>query len=151
MLRRYDPSSGESVLMSRLLPSPSTIKGITFDASNSDRILASGEGGILESLDNGANWENLLGDVDFRFYFRVVLDPEDGRTLYTAGWDKIFEEPQPLIVEVSRNDGATWEKHNLDNPELFGGVWSLMAVSEDARTVIYAGLYKGGVMKILLP
>ncbi len=85
VLRRFDLETGESTSFVRILPSPATIKGVTFDPGDPDRILASGEGGILQSLDNGDSWTNLLGDVDSRFYFQAVLDPEDSQVIYTAG------------------------------------------------------------------
>lgn len=151
VLRRYDIADGSAQSFPRLLPSPATIKGITFDHTNSDRVLASGEGGILESLDNGATWTNLLGDVDSRFYFEVVLDPQNSAWLYTAGWDKNFDDPQALILEISRDNGASWEGHELPDAELFGGAWSLLAVTENDETVIYIGLYRGGIMKVLPP
>lgn len=151
-LRRHDLGSGETTTFdSSLLPSPATIEGITFDPTNPDRILASGEGGILQSMDNGATWSRLLGERSARFYFDTPLDPQDPQVIYTAGWLKEFELPQPLILEVSRDSGETWTTYALDDPDLFGGAWSIRAVVEDGRTVLYVGLFRGGIMKVLPP
>ncbi len=149
-LRRYDLASSETAMFTRLLPSPSSIKGTTFDPTDPDRILVAGEGGVLQSFDNGASWNNLLGDVDHRFYFRALLDPQDTNVIYTAGWDKEFDIPQPLILEISRNRGVSWEQHQLDDPNLFGGVWSMLGTRENGRTVLYLGLYRGGIIRVRL-
>lgn len=152
VLRRYDPGNDETTNFDGfLLPPPATIKGITIDPTRPGRILASGEGGILQTFNNGQSWERPLGDVNFRFYFQTALDPADSRIIYTAGWTKEFERPQPLIIEVSADLGTSWSSYALDDPDLFGGAWSLRAVTEGGRTVLYAGLFRGGIMKVVLP
>jgi hypothetical protein len=134
-----------------LLPPPAAIKGITFDPGDPSHVLASGEGGILQSRNNGATWTRPLGDVDYRFYFQTVFDPQDARIIYTASWAKEFELPQPLVFEISTDSGASWAAYRLNEPGLFGGAWSVSAVVEDGRTVVYLGLFLGGIMKVLLP
>lgn len=151
VLRRFDPATGVTDEFPDLLPMPAVIYGITFDPNNANRILASGEGGFAQSLDNGVNWTQPLGDVDHRFYFDVVLDPQKSTTLYTAGWAKNGHLPQPLIVEVSRDSGQRWRQYRHPDNNLFGGARSLLAVTEQNRTVLYVGLYYGGIMKVLLP
>jgi hypothetical protein len=152
MLRRHDLASGMTTLFdSSLLPPPSTIKGITFDPTDPDHVLASGEGGILQSRNNGATWTRPLGDVDYRFYFETAFDPQDARTIYTARWVKNTGLPQPLVLEVSADAGASWAAYELSDPDLFGGTLSVSAVIEDGRTVLYLGLDRGGIMKVLLP
>lgn len=147
VLRRYDPLSGLTTAFPASLPSPSVIKGITFDAFNPDRVIAAGEGGILQTLDRGQTWTNLLGDVDHRFYFGAVFDPVERNTLYTAGWTKSFDDPQPLILEVSRDGGRSWQQHQFADNTLFGGVWSILAVREGNTTAIYLGLHRGGIYR----
>ena len=148
VLRAYSLDTNEERSYSDLLPNPSVIYGIQFDATNDQRILASGEGGVLESTDKGETWTNLLGDVDYRFYFDVAIDPEDPQTLYTAGWDKNWDTPQPLILEISENGGTSWSKYLYPSQSLFGGVRSLLVVKERENTVLYLGLYRGGIMKV---
>lgn len=147
-LRRYDLTTMDVVRYDRLLPSPATIKGISFDPANGARALASGEGGVLQTTDNGGSWMNLLPGVGSRFYFGTAFDPASSATIYTAGWDKIFDDPQPLILEISRNGGSSWQQHAFDDPQLFGGVWSILATTENNQTVVYLGLYRGGIMKV---
>lgn len=148
VLRVYSLDTGEECSYADLLPNPSVIYGIQFDETNPDRVLVSGEGGVLESTDNGDNWDTLLGDVDYRFYFDVALDPKDPDILYTAGWDKNWDSPQPLILEISKNGGASWSKYLYPNQSLFGGVRSMLATQEGQHTVLYLGLYRGGMMKV---
>ncbi len=147
-LRRHDLATGQTESYVRLLPSPSTIKGITLDPNNANRVIASGEGGILLTVNNGSSWIVILRNEDSRFYFQTALDPQNSQVIYTAGWDKIFDEPQPLIFEFSTNGGSSWEMHEFADPLLFGGVWSVLAAIENGRTVVYLGLYRGGVMKV---
>ncbi|MBT8132253.1 MAG: hypothetical protein KJO35_08285 [Gammaproteobacteria bacterium] len=80
----------------------------------------------------------------------VVLDPQNANIIYTAGWDKEFDIPQPLILEISRNRGTTWEQHQLDDPNLFGGVSSILATQENNRSVLYLGLHRGGIFRVPL-
>lgn len=152
VLRRHDLASGTTIEFNAfLLPPPATIHGITIDPANPSRLLASGEGGILQTFNNGQTWSRPLGDVDHRFYFQTALDPADARIIYTAGWSKEFDLPQPLIVEISRDSGASWSSYELDDPDLFGGALSILAVAEDGRTVLYVGLFRGGIMKVVPP
>lgn len=148
ILRRYDFATGNVDSWLRLLPSPAVASSVTLDPSDPNRILVSGEGGILQSFDNGNTWEAPLGDVNHRFYFRTVMDPQNRAALFTVGWDKNFDSPQPLILEVSSDSGATWQQHAHDDPNLFGGAWSLHATVENGETVLYAGLFRGGMYRI---
>lgn len=79
----------------------------------------------------------------------VVLDPQDSGVIYTASWIKDFDNPQPFVLEMSRDGGRNWNMHVLDEPGLFGGAWSLLAVLENDKTVLYAGLLRGGIVKVL--
>lgn len=92
----------------------------------------------------------MLEDVGYRFYFDVALDPENPQILYTGGWDKVGDSPQPLIFEVSRDGGVTWEEYKYPSDILYGGVTSVIAVKEGADTVVYLGLYGGGIVKAVM-
>ncbi len=112
-------------------------------------IYACGEGGIAFSADQGNSWRNLLGDVNYRFYFDVVFDSNHNNRLYTAGWDKKFDEPQPLILQWSDDQGASWQRLQYEAPaNFFGGVRSMLLVQQQNQTYLYLGLFKGGVMRV---
>ncbi len=133
-----------------LLPNPSVIYGIQFDKARPDWVLVSGEGGVLASDNRGAKWRTLIGNVDYRFYFDVAIDPSAPAKLYTAGWDKNWDTPQPLIFEVSEDGGQRWKKYRHNDPALFGGARSMIAVVEGGKTRVYLGLYRGGIMKVTM-
>jgi len=149
VLERYSLDTGEAESFRDLMPSPSVVYGIVFDPENEAGVYISGEGGIVKTANNGEDWRTLIGDVDYRFYFGLALDPEDPQTVYTGGWDKIPDEPQPLIFEVSTDGGDTWTEHEHPDGNLYGGVRSILATTGENRTVIYLGLYGGGIMKVV--
>jgi photosystem II stability/assembly factor-like uncharacterized protein len=152
VMRQIDASGGEpvdhSTAVAELLEVPSVVKSIRFFTNDAERILASGEGGIIQSLDDGQTWQPLRVNQQSRFYFDVLIDPQDPDTLYTAGWDKNFDEPQELRVEVSRDGGKTWSIHKYPDPQLRGGVWSMMLRTEGNDKVLYLGLCNGGVFRV---
>lgn len=152
-LRRFDLSSGTGRGFGRLLPSPSVIKDIVFRTQEEPALVfASGEGGILRSEDNGETWTQPLGDVNFRFYYELVIDPQASDTVFTAGWDKAAAGgPQPLILEVSRDAGRNFEAFEYDDADLRGGALSVLDVVEEGETVLYIGLDGGGIIKVLNP
>ncbi|WP_088330026.1 hypothetical protein [Lacimicrobium sp. SS2-24] len=127
-----------------LLPVPSTVKDIVFDPDLHHVIFITGEGGIIKTSDNGETWQALHTNEDYRFYFDLVLDPKDKNILYTAGWNKDYDQPQPLILERSEDGGQTWEQFQHPDGELFGGVHSMTVHQQH----LYLGLYKGGVMRV---
>ena len=151
-LRRFNLASGDSTGFGQLLPSPAVIKDIVFHPEEVDRVFASGEGGILRSTDNGESWTRPLGDVDFRFYFELDLDPQAPETVFTAGWDKgAADDIQPLILEVSEDGGENFAAFEYENAGLRGGALSVLAVVEEGATVLYLGLDRGGIVKVLQP
>ncbi|HEY7884904.1 MAG TPA: hypothetical protein VIC08_08175 [Cellvibrionaceae bacterium] len=58
-------------------------------------------------------------------------------TLYTAGWDKNRDDPQPLIFEVSTDRRENWTQHQHQNTSLFGGVRSLLTTRENDQSIVY--------------
>lgn len=145
-----------SASIAELLEAPSVIKSIRFfpeenSAEHGERVLASGEGGIVHSPDYGKTWLPLFVNETSRFYFDVIIDPDNSNILYTAGWSKNWETPQELRLEISPDSGKTWKAYRHNDPELLGGVWSMTLRIEDEKKVLYLGLCKGGVYKVVLP
>lgn len=133
-----------------LMPNPSVAKGIRFVDGAPQRVLVTGEGGIVQTVDDGAHWQRVL-DAGYRFHFDVLQDPQRPTRWVTASWEKNFDTPQPLIVQVSDDDGRSWRRIEHPDRTLFGGAWSMAAGVESGRTVYDFGLYKGGVMRLELP
>lgn len=151
VLTVYRRASQRSQSFRDLLPNPSVYYNIRFApaAGGPSLIYACGEGGIVFSADQGNSWRNLLGNVNYRFYFDVVFDNNHNNRLYTAGWDKKFDEPQPLILQWSDDQGASWQRLQYEAPaSFFGGVRSMLLVQQQNQTYLYLGLFKGGVMRV---
>ena len=131
-----------------LMPAPASIYAVRFAPDNPDSIYVSGEGGVVHSSNNGQSWQTMLGDKNYRFYFDIAIDPANPQRLFTGGWNKQFDEPQPLIIEWSDNGGATWQQYQYPAAaSFFGGVRSMLLVQEQQRLVLYLGLWKGGIMR----
>ncbi|MBN7825449.1 WD40/YVTN/BNR-like repeat-containing protein [Bowmanella dokdonensis] len=127
------------------LHSPSVVKSIHFVG---DAVYVTAEGGIIKSTDDGTSWDSVISSEQSRFYFDLLVDPGTG-TLYTAGWDKDFDNPQPLIVEVSEDEGATWTEVEYQGEPIQGGVWSMHRMETVSGAQIYLGLQGGGVYRFL--
>jgi photosystem II stability/assembly factor-like uncharacterized protein len=149
-LHRWRAAGGAVDSFPRLMPDPSTAKGIRFTMGEPNRVLVAGEGGLVQTRDGGATWQHLL-DSHYRFHFDVLQDPNRPQRLVTASWEKEFDLPQPLIVQVSDDDGSTWRAIEHPDRSLFGGAWSMaLALEDGGRSVYYFGLYRGGVMRLTL-
>ncbi|WP_214000861.1 hypothetical protein [Arsukibacterium sp.] len=148
---QYDVASSEAVLHSDLFPNPSSIKAIRYAPDDPQTVYVSAEGGIIRSTDHGQSWQALLDNVNFRFYFDLIIDPDNPERIYTAGWAKNFTEPQPLIVEWTDDGGENWQQYEYPEQAFFGGVRSMILVEENQQQVIYFGLFKGGIMRMPLP
>ncbi|MBZ9612745.1 WD40/YVTN/BNR-like repeat-containing protein [Rheinheimera maricola] len=148
VLFSYRLADGHSQTFKALLPDPSVYYNLRF-ANN--HVYACGEGGIVMTTNNGDSWINLLPESDHRFYFDIAMDPNSNGRLYTAGWDKKFNEPQPLILQWSDNAGQSWQRlHYQGPPDFMGGVRSMLLVQQQEQSYLYLGLYKGGMMKVRL-
>ena len=92
VLERYDLRDGSHAELGdirALLEPPSTIKAVRFDPHTPRRVFASGEGGVIQSRNDGASWEGFLLNSDSRFHFDVIADTgsiiPDGGRLYAGG------------------------------------------------------------------
>lgn len=136
-----------------LFPSPSSVTKIVFDPLDSKRILIGAEAGITETLDGGDTWVPIYENhEESRFFFGLEFAPDNNEELYTAGWLKRYEEPQPLEIYKTINSGASWDtlRYFQDNADLFGGVWSMTSNETPDYFQLYLGLYKGGVVRVNL-
>lgn len=147
----YKINYNENFLWRTLLPSPSVAKDIAFHPFNSNEVLIGAEGGIIKTSDNGESWTTIKENhEEARFYFGLNYDPNNPDIIYAAGWIKEFTNPQPLILYISNDKGATWRSYTNGNPHVFGGVYDMLLTTENDQTIIYLGLYKGGVYKVTL-
>lgn len=133
-----------------LLPNPSVITNIKKLSTGDGHFLATGEGGFIKTEDNGVTWKSMSGNKNYRFYFDVLIHPDNPDFWVTAGWDKKFETHQPLIVEASLDAGQTWQRaewSGADQQGVFGGVWS-MKWADANNNIIHMGTYKGGLFTV---
>lgn len=130
------------------LPSPSTVEKFAFN-NNSNRIILGCEDGILLTEDNGVTWKNIYANdtVSARFYYGLAYDNLNPEKIIAASWDKNFERPQPLMLHISEDNGETWNIISPDIPLIFGGTRDMLQRQENGKTVLYLGLWKGGIYK----
>jgi hypothetical protein len=151
ILHRYQISSGISTNLSDkttdLLPSPSVVQNIVFDPINSQRIFVCAEGGIIQSINEGETWQAFLLNYDHRFYFDMIADPSQQGRFFTAGWTK-SPDAQPLILDVSTDDGLNWTSYPHPDSSIYGGVYSMTSRIESGELVAYIGTFKGGVFRV---
>jgi hypothetical protein len=128
---------------------PGTVKNIRFHPNDPNTIYAAGEPGIISSTDGGETWEEFYFNDESRFYYGLLINPEQPETMYTSGWNKAFFEPQPFYLERTTDGGENWEKiEYVEEADIFGGVWSMYADYGQEESTLYFGLYKGGVMTV---
>ncbi len=131
-----------------LLPAPSVAKEIIFHPNRPAEVYIGMEGGLIMTPNNGNDWNTLISREDSKFFFGLAIHEANPDRLYTAGWLKRFEEPQPFIIYSSNDDGTSWQEHAFD-PENFGGVLDMQLLREDGQDKLYLGLHKGGVYEVV--
>ncbi|SEL08256.1 hypothetical protein SAMN05216262_105164 [Colwellia chukchiensis] len=144
-LSRYSLVDASVTTWSDLLPNPSVFKGGLIHPTDNKTVLVGGEGGIAISRDNGASWQQPLGDVDHQFYWDIVID--DAGKLYTASYNK-GDAVQPLTVLCSSDNGDTWVSNDFSNEVSKGGVTSLLMVQTETENLLYLGLWDNGIKSV---
>jgi len=132
----------------RLMPSPSVVKSVRLVATQPQRALVCGEGGIIQTRDDGRTWTPVFVNNEFRFYFDVLQDPAKPGRWVSAGYRKT-DARQPLRVAISEDDGATWKEIQHADETIFGGVLSMSVALEDGRSVYRFGLSRGGIARVV--
>ena len=133
----------------RLMPSPSVVKSVRLVAAQPQRALVCGEGGIIQTRDDGRTWTPVFVNNEFRFYFDVLQDPLKPGRWVTAGYRKT-DARQPLRVAVSDDDGASWKVIQHTDDAIFGGVLSMSVALEDGRAAYRFGLSRGGIARVVI-
>lgn len=133
-----------------ILPSPSTVERFAFNCFHHNRIILGCEGGILLTNDNGLSWQSIYSDSSgtARFYYGLVYDNLNSDRIIAASWDKDYVNPQPLLLHISNDNGQTWSEISADIPLIYGGTRDMLQRQENGKTVLYLGLWKGGVYKV---
>lgn len=149
VLYRRRAADGSLQQWSRLLRSPSTVKSLRLPPAEPGRVLLCGEGGIVQTRDDGASWQPVFVNNNYRFYFDVLQDPLRPQRWVSAGWSK-SSDPQALRVAVSDDNAVSWREYEHPDPALHGGVWSMAVAVEAGMSVWRFGLYRGGIARLRL-
>lgn len=147
VLGRWSP--GGLAVWDRLMPSPSVATSVRLVPGEPLRALVCGEGGIIQTRDDGRTWTPVFVNGEHRFYFDVLQDPAEPRRWISAGYRKT-DTPQPLRIAISENDGASWRELDALDDRYFGGVLSMAVSVENGRSVFRFGTSGGGVVRVLL-
>lgn len=149
ILVKYNRDSKNSTVYIDQFEPPSSGKVILFDSRNPDRILVGAEGGIIKSNDNGESWELTKDDSEtYKFTFGLIRDNIYPDLIYSGGWIKSFDDPQPLIISLSKDNGESWEDVLLKETNIYGGILAMTAHQKEKSLTLYLGTYKGGVIKV---
>ncbi len=130
----------------RIVDDVSTGKTVVIHPHDSKTVYAGLESYILKTTDGGEAWEEILTE-DGRFYFGIAINPVRPERIYAASWFKT-PDPQPLILYLSDDGGASWREIHEKTAQ-FGGVWDLLHVNEGMIDRLFLGLYKGGVYEFV--
>lgn len=131
-----------------LVEAPSVAKEIAFHPTNSNEVYVGFEGALIKTTNNGQQWETLIDSEENRFFFGIGIQQDHPERIYTAGWLKRYDEPQPFIIYTTKDGGESWQEHIYDDEE-FGGVYDMQLLSEGGKDKLYLGLYKGGVYEVV--
>ncbi|MGK7393821.1 MAG: WD40/YVTN/BNR-like repeat-containing protein [Candidatus Cyclobacteriaceae bacterium M3_2C_046] len=143
----FSADQGDSwQIWQNLVDAPSVLKAVAFDPDQAGWVYGGYEGGLIKTDDNGQQWQTLIESDDNRFFFGVKVHPNDPDIIYTAGWLKYFDNPQPLIVFRSADGGQSWKTYEFPQ-QIYGGVYSMDLEVSDQQDRLYLGLYKGGIYR----
>ncbi|RUO25940.1 hypothetical protein CWE09_04225 [Aliidiomarina minuta] len=155
-LRRFSLTGDGQDSWNDIFPNPSVIKSIQFHPNEPDHVIISGEGGIGISRDHGTNWQTPFGDVDYAFYWDLIINPDNPDQWFTASWRK-NQDTQQLTLEYTKDNGHSWTQVNHPATDQPYGVRSMLLLPEreNGRKVLLLGLMGGshqgaGVMKVTL-
>jgi len=92
-------------------PDGGTVRSLTFDPKNPDRIfLGTSAGNLYLSADNGTNWSRFarLGSSAEMVLDHIVIDPIDPRNMFVAAWNAQLPSSDGDLFR-SKDAGKTWE------------------------------------------
>jgi photosystem II stability/assembly factor-like uncharacterized protein len=94
--------------------------------------------GVYRSKDGGDTWEK-LGLQGTERIARIVVDPQDGNTVFVCATGHLFDDHPDRGVYRTRDGGKTWEKVLFAAPD--AGCADLVQDPHDGR-VLYAALWQ---------
>ena len=101
------------------------ISKVIIDPTNKDIIYAACMGlpfernrdrGLYKSIDGGQSWEQVLFISEQTGVIDLIMDPNDSKTLYAAGWDRIRNNKESTVrgenadIYKTTDGGQTWQE-----------------------------------------
>lgn len=94
-----------------------TLSTIAVAPTNSNFVyVGTDDGKVWVSPDYGTTWNDVTGDLPFRWVTRVVVDPTDENTAYVTYSGLRWRDPQPHVFRT-RDQGRTWENITANLPD----------------------------------
>jgi photosystem II stability/assembly factor-like uncharacterized protein len=100
--------------------------------------VSEGLGGIWRSTDGGKSWKN-IGLKDGRHIIRIVIDPNNSKTLWVAVMGHLFGPNEQRGVYKSTDGGDTWKKVLYVNNQTG---CSDLVMEPGNPAVLYAGMWR---------
>jgi photosystem II stability/assembly factor-like uncharacterized protein len=120
-------------------PDGGTLRSLTFDPKNPDRIfLGTSAGRLYLSTDNGASWSRYahLGSATEMVLDHVIIDPANSRNIYVAAWNAQSPNSDGDIFR-SRDGGKTWDLM----ADMHGkSIRALAMAASDTKTLVAGAL-----------
>lgn len=127
---------------------------LTFDPTNSNhQFISNGDIGLIQSNDNGINWQRTVTGVPNLWYntcYDIAIDPEDTNVVWGA-FSRLHDLPHSNGnlsggICLSRNKGKNWSACK-GLPNAPGTTVQIDPKSNPHSRVLYAGLFTKGVYK----
>jgi len=148
-LLRSENAGSEWTEWQELVENPTVAKVAAFGHDDADEVLIGFEGALIHSGNGGSSWETLIHSPENRFFFGTAFSNRFESRIYAAGWLKDFENPQPLKLFISDDNGETWREEG-SGVVAFGGVTDMIRLPADDVEVFLLGCWKGGLVKVLI-
>lgn len=130
-----------------LVPNPTVVKEIVFDAENPQSVYVGWEGELSKSTDNGKTWKTLINrHEEAHFFFGIGISPRSSKLIYSGKWIKAAET-QKLEIFCSQDGGENWQITEF--PQITqGGVYDLKVIRDGDLDRIFVGLFRGGIVEM---
>lgn len=114
---------------------------IALDPNDPEFILAGMEGTLLRSNDGGESWESVLEPEGYPYFYGLAFSEVEPGRAYAAGAEN-HANPQPLVLYVSDDHGATWNEVEIEAAE-YGGAFDVLSVEEAGGEAVYVATQQG--------
>jgi hypothetical protein len=150
-LQASSGDTGQTLITAVVGKTHGRVRHLSLDPERPATLLLSSDEGLWRSQDYGKQWDFLQAPPANRIYQTLLHDPLNANWVYTSSREMNNTGPQRLIFEMSQDRGTNWTRYYYPGSNLQGGTQSMLAITENNKTVIYLGLAGGGIVKINMP